>query len=77
MQLHDKVRMVVFGCPRRWVILDVYAVYTAKCRAIDYEVVLRGPGDSAAPLQGYARIWLDTCTSVEHMHVMWLHGSLQ
>ena len=77
MQLHDKVCMVVLRCPSRWVILDVYAVYIAKGYAIDHEVVHRGPDDSAAPFQGCARTWLDTCATVEHMHVMCLHGSLQ
>ena len=77
MQLHDKVRVVVLRCLPRWVILDVYAVYIAKCRAIDYEVVHHRPSDSAAPLQGRTHIWLDTCTSVEHVHVTCLHGSLQ
>ena len=50
-QLHDKVRMVVLGCPPRWVILDVYAVYIAKGRAFDYEVVHRGHYYSVAPLK--------------------------
>ena len=77
MQLHDKVCVVVFGCPPRWVILDVYAVYIVRGRAIDYEVVHRGPDDSAAPLQGCAHIWLDTHASIEHAHVTRLYGSLQ
>ena len=77
MHLYDKVHMVVLGCLPRWVILDVYAVYIAKGHAIDYEVVHRRPDNSAALLQGCARIWLDTCASIEHVHVVRLHGSLQ
>ena len=76
-QLRDKVCVVVFVCPPWWVVLDVYAVHIAKGRAIDYEVVHREPDDSAAPLQGCARIWLDTCASIEHVHVTCLHSSLQ
>ena len=76
-QLHDKVRMVVLGCPPRWMVLDGYAVYIAECRTIDYEVVHRGPDDSTATLQGRARIWLNTHASIEYMHVACLHGSLR
>ena len=77
MHLHDKVHMVVLGCLPRWVILDVYAVHIAKSCTIDYEVVHRGPDNCAAPLQGCARIWLNTRASIEHEHVACLHGSLQ
>ena len=76
-QLHDKVHVIVLGCPPLWVVLDVYAVHKTKSRAIDYEVVHRGPGYSAAPLQGYARIWLNTGAPIEYMHVVHPHSGMQ
>ena len=76
-QLHDKVHVEVLRLTPWWVVMDVYAVHKTKSCAIDYEVVHREPDDSAAPLQGCARIWLNTGAPIEHLHVVHPHGGLQ
>ena len=69
--------MVVLGYPLWWVVLNVYAVHITESRIVDYEVAHRGPDDSAAMLQGCARVWLNTRAPIEHMHVACAHGGLQ
>ena len=76
-QLHNKVQVVVLGCPPWWVVLNVYAVHITESRVVDYEVVHRGPDDSTAMLQGCACIWLNTGAPIEHMHVARPHDGLQ